>query len=94
MAMKDKLDEAIAELLLAATKAFTASADHAKIKESTAKLTELLNEWNQTTGAGLNAVRGLLRTVRSNCDHAGAATGYNERDGSWMAPCPHCGATA
>lgn len=27
----------------------------------------------------------------SNCKHKGAQTGYNERDGSWMAPCPTCG---
>lgn len=33
----------------------------------------------------------LLSMVREGCPHEGAQTGYNERDGNWMNPCPTCG---
>jgi hypothetical protein len=35
----------------------------------------------------------MLVLVRSGCRHEKAQRGYNERDGSWMNPCPHCGAS-
>lgn len=35
----------------------------------------------------------MLAMVRRGCDHKGAERGYNERDGSWMNACPHCGKT-
>ncbi len=36
----------------------------------------------------------MLHLVRKGCTHQFAERGYNERDGSWMNACPHCGETA
>lgn len=41
--------------------------------------------------ADLEVASTMLKMVRRACSHDGAVTGYNERDGSWMNPCPHCG---
>lgn len=41
--------------------------------------------------AELKVCKELLKIVCSFCDHKGAKTGYNDRDGSWMNPCPRCG---
>jgi hypothetical protein len=86
-----KLDEALAEAIATAGAAFTASTDHATIKTSTDKLSAVLKEWNAKYQAVQRAVGGMIDAVRRGCDHKGASRGYNERDGSWMAPCPHCG---
>lgn len=44
---------------------------------------------------GLDAERKIavtmLEMVTRGCDHKNAKRGYNERDGSWMNACPHCG---
>ncbi len=44
--------------------------------------------------ADYELARKLLTMVRSGCNHENAKTGYNERDGAWMNPCPHCGASS
>ncbi len=87
----DKLEAVVTAFVGEATRLFTASRDPVKIKESTDRIAELLREWDAASKTVTRALRGLLDTVRSGCDHKGATTGYNERDGSWMNPCPTCG---
>lgn len=41
--------------------------------------------------AEIKVARTMLEAVRKGCEHKDAKRGYNERDGSWMNPCPHCG---
>lgn len=89
--MSKELDIAVAQLLAAAQTAFTTSDEIAAIKQSTDALRALLHEWRAHDKRVESTVVGLLRLVQSRCKHVGAQTGYNQRDGSWMAPCPTCG---
>jgi len=57
------------------------------IPDEVAKLTTFIKHHE----AELKIARQMLSMVREGCDHKGAQTGYNDRDGSWMNPCPHCG---
>lgn len=41
--------------------------------------------------ADIEVARTMLQMIRRGCKHEKAQRGYNERDGSWMAECPHCG---
>lgn len=91
--MSKELDAAVAQLLATAQMAFTASDEPADIKRSTDALRELFREWQAHDKRVDSTVIGLLRLVQSRCKHVGAKRGYNERDGSWMAPCPTCGAS-
>ncbi len=50
-----------------------------------------LREFIRGRQAEIEAARKMLGMVRQGCDHRDAKAGYNERDGSWMNPCPHCG---
>jgi hypothetical protein len=86
-----KLDDAVQESVAVAAAAFDASTDKAAIKAATTVMIGVLTEWHAKHDAVKRAVGGLLETVRRGCDHEGASRGYNDRDGSWMAPCPHCG---
>lgn len=52
-----------------------------------------LDDFIKARTAELDIARKLIRMVREGCPHTGAETGFNERDGSWMNPCPHCGDT-
>ena len=38
-------------------------------------------------------LRHAIDHYQRQCDHKGQKTGYNDRDGSWAAPCPTCGHT-
>jgi len=53
------------------------------------KLTDFINGID----AELEIASKMLGLVRQGCKHVNAKRGYNERDGSWMNPCPHCGAS-
>jgi hypothetical protein len=87
------LDAAVAQLLASAQTAFTVSDTTDDIKRSTDALRELMRQWREHDKRVESTVIGLLRLVQSRCKHVGAARGYNERDGNWMAPCPTCGKT-
>lgn len=91
--MSKELDTAVTQLLASAQTAFTISDDPADITRSTKELQEMLREWRAHDKRVDATVIGLLRLVQSRCQHVGAQRGYNERDGSWMAPCPTCGAS-
>lgn len=86
-----KLNEAVQEIIAEAQAAFSVSDDRSDIKASTSKLMNILKTWQAKDKLVTTAIIGLLKVVRSNCDHKGAQRGYNERDGDWMNPCPHCG---
>lgn len=53
-----------------------------------------LTDYIKAANAGIEVARTMLHMVRKGCKHENAQRGYNERDGSWMNPCPHCGETA
>jgi len=89
--MSKELAAAVTQLLTTAQAAFTTSDEGADIKQSTDALRELLREWRAEDKRVESTVIGLLRLVQSRCTHVGASRGYNERDGSWMSPCPTCG---
>lgn len=89
--MSEELERAVGRFVGAATAAFTASRDHERIKTATTKIRDLLLEWRAASETVQRALGGLLDTIQAGCDHKGAQRGYNERDGSWMNPCPHCG---
>ena len=91
--MSKDLDAAVAQLLAEAQIAFTSSDDPADIKRSAEALHKLFHAWQAQDRRVESTVLGLLRLVRSRCPHTGAKRGYNERDGSWMAPCPTCDAS-
>lgn len=52
-----------------------------------------LCEFIEAKRAEIEVARTMLAMIRKGCDHRNAKRGYNERDGSWMNPCPHCGAS-
>lgn len=52
-----------------------------------------LTDYIRAANAGIEVARTMLAMVRKGCKHENAQRGYNERDGSWMNPCPHCGMT-
>lgn len=85
------LDEAVRAILSNAVLVFSVSPDESAIKSSSQALSDLLNRWVAADKQVRQTIGTMLETVRSNCKHKGAQTGYNERDGSWMAPCPTCG---
>ncbi len=85
------LDETVKALLGEAVTSFTASAEPADIKVSAKQLAEILHRWNAADKQIRQTIGTMLKTVRQNCKHVGAVRGYNDRDGSWMAPCPTCG---
>jgi hypothetical protein len=87
----DKLNEAMSAFITEAQAAFVVSEDTTKIKAATDQLGTLIKEWTARDQAVMKTVRGLMALVRGNCKHVGARSGWNERDGSWMAPCPTCG---
>lgn len=91
--MNKELNAAVAQLLSTAQTAFTVSDQIPDIKQSTDALRELLREWQAHDKRVESTVIGLLRLVQSRCKHVGAERGRNERDGSWMSPCPTCGAS-
>ena len=89
--MSKDLDAAVAQLLTSAQMAFTTSDEPADIKQSTDALRALMQSWRKQDQRVESTVIGLIRLVQARCKHVGAKRGYNERDGSWMAPCPTCG---
>jgi hypothetical protein len=89
--MSKELDTAVAQLLTSAQMAFTTSDDLTEIKQSTEALRDLIRQWREQDKRVESTVIGLLRLVQSRCKHIGATRGHNERDGSWMSPCPTCG---
>ena len=91
--MTKELDAVVTQLLAEAQMAFTTSDTPADLKQSADALRALLHEWYARHKRVETTVIGLLQLVQSRCEHVGAATGYNQRDGSWMAPCPTCGAS-
>lgn len=61
-----------------------------KIPELVKSLTEII----AARQADIEVARTMLKLARAGCKHVGAEHGHNDRDGSWMNACPHCGATA
>jgi hypothetical protein len=61
------------------------------IGRSARRLRDALAAWRQFDALVERTITGLLQILVGSCKHPGAATGYNERDGSWMNPCPVCG---
>jgi hypothetical protein len=61
--------------------------DQAGIKEASVKIRGQIEERK----AEIEALRGALKTIYSQCKHEHPGRGYNERDGSWASPCIHCG---
>lgn len=53
--------------------------------------TKKLEDFIRARNAERDVACKLLRMIQDDCPHTGAKTGYNERDGHWMNPCPHCG---
>lgn len=65
---------------------------HAADPASSAKaIRGLLADWKRFDKLVHTTLPGILEICTNACDHNGAQTGYNERDGSWMNPCPKCG---
>jgi len=85
------LRAAVDTLLQRAQAALTFSTEPTEIKRACDDLRELLRVWNAMANHVSSSVSGLLQLVRKNCTHPGAVYGHNERDGSWMSPCPICG---
>jgi hypothetical protein len=85
------LDETVKSILGNAVAVFSASAEPSAIRSSSQALSDLLSRWAAADKQVRQTIGTMLMTVRANCKHAGAQTGYNDRDGSWMAPCPTCG---
>lgn len=52
---------------------------------------EKLTAFLRAKDSEIEVARTMLEMVRRGCKHEGAQRGYNERDGNWMNPCPHCG---
>lgn len=52
-----------------------------------------LTEFIRGKRAEVEVASKMLAMVREGCEHKDAERGYNERDGSWMNPCSHCGAS-
>lgn len=50
-----------------------------------------LTEFIRGLEAELKVARQMLAIVRGGCAHENAKRGYDDRDGFWMNPCPHCG---
>lgn len=88
---KTALTEALLVTAEAASKCLIVGKDKPRIKEATTELRQLLALWAEHNKAATETIRTLLAVAREWCDHAGAQRGYNERDGSWMNPCPTCG---
>lgn len=93
--MPDAVETALVAALEAtaalASKQLVIGRDKARIKSATDELGRLLTLWTNSGRAAADLLRQLLTAARRQCDHAGAQSGYNERDGSWMSPCPTCG---
>lgn len=87
------LRNSVEALLRQAQAALTFSKDPGDIKRACDALSEILRTWHVLDNHVSSSVRGLLQLVRQNCGHPNASRGYNERDGSWMNPCPTCGAS-
>lgn len=60
-----------------------------RIPDEVAKLTEFIRGVEEQA----EVARTMLEMVRRGCKHKYAVRGSNERDGDWMNPCPHCGAS-
>jgi hypothetical protein len=50
-----------------------------------------LTEFIRGHRAEIDIAATMLRNIREGCPHTDAKRGWNERDGDWMNPCPHCG---
>ena len=53
--------------------------------------TKRLRDYISSLETNAKIAREVLKMVCRACTHEGAKRGYNERDGSWMNPCRHCG---
>lgn len=58
---------------------------------SALKIRSAIANWNKFDRLVKTTLSGILKVCTDICDHRGAQTGCNERDGSWMNPCPKCG---
>lgn len=65
--------------------------DKEAISKAAKSLREMLKLWSSHHNLAEKSLRAFLKLVTDECDHAGARHGHNERDGSWMSPCPTCG---
>lgn len=64
---------------------------HDKIKSVADLLRQRLKDHQTVFDMERAPAIALLDMVQKLCKHKGAETGYNDRDGSWMSPCPTCG---
>lgn len=55
------------------------------------KHVKVLQDFIKNNELEIKIAKTMLLVVRENCEHKNAQRGYNERDGNWMSPCPHCG---
>lgn len=60
------------------------------IEWGTRRTRETLAMWQRADKLVQSTLRTFLDIMQWNCKHEGAVRGYNERDGSWMNPCPTC----
>jgi len=67
----------------------TLPVEQTRMKEETDRISAALAQAEHE----VRALRGLLKAVRDTCKHKHPAQGYNDRDGSWAAPCIYCGHT-
>lgn len=65
--------------------------DPSDIVGSSKRLRDALTRWRKMDETVRHTMTGLLSIVTECCEHSRATTGSNERDGSWMNPCPDCG---
>lgn len=61
--------------------------DHAEIPKHVRELRAFIDQRKME----IELASKMLKMVREGCKHENAEHGWNERDGSWMNPCPHCG---
>lgn len=58
-----------------------------RIPEETTRIRAAIDGLDQER----EALLGMLRAIQKMCKHKHAASGHNERDGSWATPCIFCG---
>lgn len=89
--VRQELQQLMSKIIGMVASNVTVSADDADIKTNV----DALNKWQELWDSYEKSFRSVLSTLRRHarglCKHPGAASGYNERDGAWMAKCTICG---
>lgn len=87
------LQQQVAEFLRQASEHIVLDPNDENIKTATDNLRALMKQWVTYDKLVRTQISTLIGLACSHCKHPNARRGHNERDGSWMATCPVCGAT-